>query len=106
MTRQEHLGKLLAASQLPPATLTGIQEALPKMSLRQVDLLIEALSREQREWDRLEELLFEAQREVEGRVGQVRGQQQKRVGQIVEQTAQDVEHEEVKRLKGQLQQGV
>lgn len=103
--RAERLGKLLAASQLPPASLAGIREALPRMNARQVDLLIEALGREQQEWDRLEEILFEAQRDLDGRVGTVRDDQELRAAKLVDKVADDAEREEADRLREDLTSG-
>lgn len=101
-TRAQHLAKLLSASQLPAATLQGIQEALPKLNLRQIDLLIDALSREQREWDRLEEMLFDAERDTEARLSTVRDQQAGRARAIVDQVADEAEREEAERIRRHL----
>ncbi len=53
-TRADKLGKLLAVSNMPADMLEAIQKDLPNLTLRQVDLLIDALEREQAEWERLE----------------------------------------------------
>lgn len=103
--RAQRLGKLLAATQMPEAMRTGIREALPRMNLRQVDLLIDALSREQREWDRLEEILFAAERDVEGRINAATSTQGDRAAALVNQVADAAERDEAERIRKDLTSG-
>jgi len=103
--RAQRLGKLLAATQVPEAMRAGIREALPRMNLRQVDLLIDALSREQREWDRLEEILFEAERDVEGRLRTASGRQGDQAATLVNQVAEAAERDEAERIRQHLASG-
>ncbi|MFO0702642.1 MAG: hypothetical protein U0514_02065 [Candidatus Andersenbacteria bacterium] len=103
--RARRLGKLLAASQLPSATVEGITAVVPNLNLRQVDLLIGALSREQQEWDKVEEVLFAAQRDVEDRLQTTAAAQHARVAELVERVADAAEHEEVERIRGELANG-
>jgi hypothetical protein len=54
--RADKLGQLLGRSNMPADMLQAIQEDLPNLTVRQVDLLIDALEREQVEWERLESM--------------------------------------------------
>jgi ATP phosphoribosyltransferase regulatory subunit HisZ len=103
--RAQRLGRLLAATQMPEGVRVGISEALPRMNLLQVDLLIDALSREQREWDRLEEILFEAERDVEGRLSTVSSKQTVRAAELVDKVADAAEAEESVRIRRHLTGG-
>lgn len=95
-TRAEKLGQLLAVSNMPADMLEAIQKDLPNLTIRQVDLLIDALQREQAEWERLEIMFSDIE---EKQVGRSEALATKQVALVKKYLAQVLEQEESRELE-------
>jgi hypothetical protein len=94
--KADKLGKLLATSLMPAPLVEAISKEVPNLTIRQVDLLIDGLEREQQEWQRLDKMFAE----VEGAQQQSQLKLQERQTNIAKRViAKVLEDEEANELE-------
>lgn len=98
-TRAETLGRLLAVSNMPADMLEAIQKDLPNLTVRQVDLLIDALEREQVEWERLERMFNDIEETQATRAEQLASKQVDLVKQYLGRVLEEEEGKELQHLR-------
>jgi len=97
--RAEKLGQLLAKTLLPRDVVVTIEKELGNFTVRQIDLLIDGLEREQAEWLRLEKMFLEQEKGQNERQAELQTHQAEITKKILNRIISDAEGQEVEQLK-------
>jgi len=97
--RGKRLGELLATSNLPKAVIESIVDNSGKFSLRQIDMLIDALAREQEQWQELATAMQTIEKQREDSQGELEKEQKKIATDFIDKVVSEEEKSEQKELK-------